>query len=865
MARGLPPPGLPIVEFKKIEDDILCKPYGVNDLTSRAFGYNQYGKSDFERPDHYTRHIEPLESDLARQVEYDMDEQDQLWLDEVNVERRKDQLNSITCETFEVIMDRLEKEWFDLTKNIPKTDFALPSEDSTCAICDDSEGENSNAIVFCDGCNLAVHQDCYGVPYIPEGQWLCRKCTVSPEVPVSCILCPAEGGAFKQTITGEWVHLLCAIWVPETQVVNETFMEPITNVPEIPRNRWKLKCSICEIRMGACIQCSIKSCFAAFHVTCARKEHLLLPMKSAQGAEPGNLTVFCDKHLPKEQQEIRAAAAEESSEDDDRVSKSARAHAKTYKTGPPLVPQIILDRLKIYIEKVRIRKPEDFLAMVCRYWSLKREARRGAPLLKRLHLEPWTANRTILQQSAEEKEMKLDQLKRLKEDLTKVKTLTQHMKDRERVKLKQAALIHGVLSACLFSHEPALQKAFADITAIDRQDYFRNPVSKHEVTDYYEVITHPMFWTTIERKLDKHEYWDLQAFKNDILLVVDNAILYNSPGTPYHKVAVKIQAQCAVVFERLETLKTNHQPGPNGFGEIGREDEGTGVEDEREVAAHLEDGSFDTPIDPGSIPPIAPSILGDLEPPLEMVELLVSSKIIQPGTGLLINPDPISSIFNFELGIPRPKTPPPPRAPKRHKKAEFPSYKPTGAVRRGRGSKTGETTETEESMPPEARVSRKRKRRGDMDVELSELDLEDRSAPPEPKRPRKRRKAVLDAAELGEQLETLPRKTSTLDDKTTFSLFNTGWVLDPDKKRGGRQVAYPEPAPAAKRKRKCKFFCHDILFCLILNGLYSTSVYFGYQHCYYGKPDFGGRCSSRIDVDVATGEIAYGGGPGRSG
>ncbi|CAK7268854.1 origin recognition complex subunit 4 [Sporothrix epigloea] len=50
------------------------------------------------------------------------------------------------------------------------------SDGEVCAICSKPDSEPPNEIVFCETCDLAVHQQCYNIPHIPEGDWFCKNC-----------------------------------------------------------------------------------------------------------------------------------------------------------------------------------------------------------------------------------------------------------------------------------------------------------------------------------------------------------------------------------------------------------------------------------------------------------------------------------------------------------------------------------------------------------------------------------------------------------------------------------------------------------------------------------------------------------------
>jgi len=56
------------------------------------------------------------------------------------------------------------------------TDFV--NIDDACLVCSKGEYTKDNLIVYCDLCNCMVHQKCYDLKVIPEGEWLCYKCRV---------------------------------------------------------------------------------------------------------------------------------------------------------------------------------------------------------------------------------------------------------------------------------------------------------------------------------------------------------------------------------------------------------------------------------------------------------------------------------------------------------------------------------------------------------------------------------------------------------------------------------------------------------------------------------------------------------------
>lgn len=77
--------------------------------------------------------IEKSPEELDGEIEYDMDEEDAIWLEHLNKERGDAGLAAVSIDMLELLMDRLEKESYFQTASSDQP--AQVDEDAVCCIC----------------------------------------------------------------------------------------------------------------------------------------------------------------------------------------------------------------------------------------------------------------------------------------------------------------------------------------------------------------------------------------------------------------------------------------------------------------------------------------------------------------------------------------------------------------------------------------------------------------------------------------------------------------------------------------------------------------------------------------------------------
>ncbi|XP_077518959.1 PHD finger protein rhinoceros isoform X2 [Amblyomma americanum] len=404
-------------------------------------------------------HVLTNVSTLAEKTcRYDLDSLDQNWLRVFNEERKSHGLEPLLELTMEMILEDFETQCFEKLQREIRTEQGLGieyDEDVVCDVCRSPDSEEGNEMVFCDQCDLCVHQACYGIQRIPEGSWVCRTCALGIRPP--CVLCPARGGAMKSTRSGQkWAHVSCALWVPEVSIGCVEKMEPITKISQIPPSRWALTCCLCRERMGACIQCSVKACKRAYHVTCAFENSL--EMKAVFDDNPDDevkLKSYCPKHSKKKEVHRKEASSDDS---DKKASPTSREghHQREMEITSEEKESARLAKIQAieaeFYKHVSLKETAEAVSadpvvvdFVFNYWKLKRKANHDKPLLAPLKEE--TDRLDKLEENSLYSRVKM--FVHLRQDLERVRNLCYMVSRREKIarsflKIKEDIFEHQV-------------------------------------------------------------------------------------------------------------------------------------------------------------------------------------------------------------------------------------------------------------------------------------------------------------------------------------------------------------------------------------------------------------------------------------
>uniref|UniRef100_A0A8C5G7E6 Protein Jade-3 n=1 Tax=Gouania willdenowi TaxID=441366 RepID=A0A8C5G7E6_GOUWI len=359
---------------------------------------------------------------------YDLDDMDIYWLHAINLERDRMGEGPIDELTMERAMEALERQCHDNMNHAIETVEGLGieyDEDVICDVCRSPDSEEGNDMVFCDKCNICVHQACYGIVKVPVGNWLCRTCVLG--IDPQCLLCPQKGGAMKATRAGtKWAHVSCALWIPEVSIACPERMEPITKVSHIPPSRWSLICSLCKLKTGACIQCSVKNCTIPFHVTCAFEHSLEMKTILDEGDEV-KFKSYCLKHSKSKVGEAGLSPGR------------SKPHTESVKVGQRAQRlQELEEEFYTLIQLGELAKAlglsEHLVDFIYQYWKLKRKSNFNKALLSPKEDE----ENLVLQPQEDSIHTRMRMFMHLRQDLERVRNLCYMVSRREKLKLLQS-------------------------------------------------------------------------------------------------------------------------------------------------------------------------------------------------------------------------------------------------------------------------------------------------------------------------------------------------------------------------------------------------------------------------------------------
>ncbi len=84
---------------------------------------------------------------------------------------------------------------------------------------------------------------------------------------------------------------------------------------------------------------------------------------------------------------------------------------------------------------------------------------------------------------------------------------------------------------------------------------FKDPVSKEDVPNYYDIIKDPIDMRKIEEKIKGNQYKDREQFIKDIQRLFNNCRTYNQPDTLYYKCACNLEEFVRPLLQGLREKK----------------------------------------------------------------------------------------------------------------------------------------------------------------------------------------------------------------------------------------------------------------------------------------------------------------------